>query len=186
MKITVRKTAELIPYINNARTHDESQVKQIAASIQGFGFNNPIAIDEKDSIISGHGRLLAAELLKLEEVPTITLTGLSEAQKKAYIIADNKLALNAGWDFDLLKLEIEDLQSMDFDVDLLGFDSFELNNIFSDEDYSDKNKEIDTGDFEDTIDLTFKLSREQFIEVRDKLSELNEVPELALLEILGL
>lgn len=131
MKLVNLKTSELIPYINNARTHDESQVKQIAASIKEFGFTNPILIDEQSGIIAGHGRLLAAELLGIEQVPTITLKGLSEAQKKAYAITDNKLALNAGWDFDLLKLEIEDLQTMDFDIDLLGFDSSELDDILS-------------------------------------------------------
>ncbi len=185
MELINRKTAELIPYINNSRTHDESQVKQIASSIQEFGFTNPILIDKKDSIIAGHGRLLAAELLKLEEVPTITLSGLSEAQKKAYIIADNKLALNAGWDFDLLKIEIECLQDADFDMDLLGFDSSELTNIFSCEDFSDKNQELDLYTFEYTIDLKFKLNEEEYIKVKNRLSEINESPEAALLEALG-
>ena len=104
-------TEQLIPYINNSRTHDATQVKQVAASIQEFGFTNPVLIDEQRSVIAGHGRIQAAELLKMDEVPTITLTGLSEAQKKAYVIADNQLALNAGWDVDLApKVEIESVK----------------------------------------------------------------------------
>ena len=117
-----KTTAELIPYINNSRTHSEEQIQQVAASIKEFGFTNPILIDEQGGIIAGHGRLSAAQLLKLTEIPTITLYGLTEAQKKAYVIADNQLALNSGWDLDKLKLEIEGLDSLDFDLDLLGFD----------------------------------------------------------------
>ncbi|HFU0230131.1 TPA: ParB/Srx family N-terminal domain-containing protein [Vibrio parahaemolyticus] len=117
-----RKTSELIPYINNARTHSQEQVKQIASSITEFGFTNPVLIDENNGVIAGHGRLLAADLLKIEIVPVYVLLGLSEYQKKAYIIADNQLALNAGWDDELLNLEIEFLQDSDFDIDLLGFD----------------------------------------------------------------
>lgn len=113
---------KLIPYINNSRTHSDEQVAQIAASIKEFGFTNPILIDEDNSIIAGHGRLLSARQLGLTEVPTITLTGLTDAQKKAYIITDNQLAANAGWDLDLLKLEVENLQELDFDINLLGFD----------------------------------------------------------------
>lgn len=117
-----KPVADLIPYVNNARTHSDEQVAQVAASIKEFGFTNPILIDEDSSIIAGHGRLLAARQLGLTEVPTITLDNLTEAQKKAYIIADNQLAANAGWDLELLKLEVENLQELDFDIDLLGFD----------------------------------------------------------------
>lgn len=113
---------DLIPYINNSRTHDSNQVKQIASSIKEFGFTNPILVDEDSGIIAGHGRLLAADLLGIDEVPTITLEGLTEAQRKAYVIADNQLALNAGWDLDSLKVEIDRLTELDFDVDLLGFE----------------------------------------------------------------
>lgn len=118
----IKPVDELIPYINNSRTHSDEQVAQVAASINEFGFTNPILIDEDSSIIAGHGRLLAARQLGLTEVPTITLESLTEAQKKAYIIADNQLAANAGWDLDLLKLEVENLQELDFDIELLGFD----------------------------------------------------------------
>src|SRR5437870_12937675 len=101
---------QLIPYARNPRTHSDAQVAQIAASIAEFGFNNPILVDTKSGIIAGHGRLLAAQKLKLAEVPVIVLDHLSEQQKRAYIIADNKLAENAGWDDDLLRIELAALQ----------------------------------------------------------------------------
>ena len=130
MEIVYKKVNELIPYINNSRTHSEEQVNQIVASINEFGFTNPLLIDEKDNIIAGHGRLLASKKLKMEEVPCIVLKGLTEAQKKAYIIADNKMALNAGWDDELLKIELENLKKLDFDLELTGFDVDELDDIF--------------------------------------------------------
>lgn len=128
LKINYRGTADLIPYVNNSRTHSEQQVQQVASSIKEFGFTNPILIDESDGIIAGHGRLLAAQLLNLDTVPTITLSGLSEAQRKAYVIADNKLALNADWDYEALKLEMLDIAD-DIDLTLLGFDDDELASI---------------------------------------------------------
>jgi len=127
------KTADLIPYANNSRTHSDAQVAQISASIKEFGFTNPIIIDVDNQIIAGHGRVMAASKLKLDEVPCVQVTGWSKAQKKAYVIADNKLALNAGWDDTLLKIELEDLKSMDFDLSLTGFDLDELSNMFPDE-----------------------------------------------------
>lgn len=117
---------ELIPYSNNSRTHSDEQVAQVAASIREFGFTNPILVDESQSIIAGHGRLLAAKKLNLDQVPTITLEGLTEAQRKAYVIADNKLALNAGWDEQALQAELERLKELDFDLALTGFDPDEL------------------------------------------------------------
>ena len=119
----------LIPYVNNSRTHDNNQVKQIASSIKEFGFTNPILIDGDNGVIAGHGRLLAADLLGMDEVPTITLKGLTEAQRKAYVIADNQLALNAGWDLDSLKVELDRLAELDFDIDLLGFDDDFLSSL---------------------------------------------------------
>jgi hypothetical protein len=130
MKIEQLATGDLIPYVNNSRTHDERQVGQIAASIKEFGFTNPILIDNENGIIAGHGRLQGAQKLGIEQVPCIRLGDLTEAQKKAYVIADNKLALNAGWDMDLLAVEIEGLKDLDFDVDLLGFDADELDALF--------------------------------------------------------
>lgn len=126
-------TAELIPYARNSRTHSDEQVAQIAGSIKEFGFTNPILVDEENGIIAGHGRLRAASILKLSEVPTICLTGLTKAQKKAYVIADNKLALNAGWDTKLLSIELKDLETLDFDLSLLGFDGSELEALLNPE-----------------------------------------------------
>jgi DNA modification methylase len=125
LTITYRPTSELIPYARNSRTHSDIQISQIAASIQEFGFTNPVLIDEK-GIIAGHGRIMGARKLGMEEVPTITLHGLSESQRKAYIIADNRLALNAGWDDEMLRLEIADLKEEGFDLDLLGFEDEEI------------------------------------------------------------
>tara|TARA_R110000796_G_C14528816_1_gene431618 strand:+ start:466 stop:981 length:516 start_codon:yes stop_codon:yes gene_type:complete len=122
----------LIPYARNSRTHSDAQVAQIAASIKEFGFTNPVLIDEDDGIIAGHGRTLAARKLGLEQVPCIRLTSLSSAQKKAYIIADNKLALNAGWDDEMLKVEIQELTELDFNLDLLGFNADELHKLVDD------------------------------------------------------
>jgi DNA modification methylase len=118
--------ARLIPYARNSRTHNETQVSQIVASIKEFGFTNPILIGADDVIIAGHGRLLAAQRLGLTEVPVIRLPDLSETQRRALVIADNKIALNAGWDEELLALEMKELKDLDFDLDLLGFDEDEL------------------------------------------------------------
>ena len=126
LKIEYKKTDLLIPYINNARTHNEKQVAQIAGSIREFGFNNPILLDGGNGIVAGHGRVLAANKLGMKEVPTIELSHLSEAQKKAYILADNKIALNAVWDDDLLANELEALKALDFDLSIAGFDEDEL------------------------------------------------------------
>ena len=122
-------TDKLIPYARNTRTHNKEQVLKIASSIKEFGFTNPILIDKDNGIIAGHGRVMAAAKLNMKELPCIRLGHLTEAQKKAYIIADNRLALDAGWDEELLKLEIEELQGFDFDIDILGFDTKELENI---------------------------------------------------------
>ena len=126
MELQYRRAADLTPYANNSRTHSKEQVGQIVESIKEFGFTNPILIDEAGGIIAGHGRLEAANALGMKEVPTITLTGLSEAQKRAYVIADNRLALNAGWDIEALTSELKALQAEDFNLDLIGFDSDEL------------------------------------------------------------
>ena len=128
MQIEQVQTGKLIPYANNARTHTEAQVAQIAASIREFGFNNPILIDEQSTIIAGHGRVLAAQALELKEVPCIRLTHLTPSQRKAYVIADNKIALNSGWDEELLKLELEGMT--DIEQIATGFSPEELNLLF--------------------------------------------------------
>ena len=149
LSIEYRNINDLIPYVNNSRTHSDEQVTQIASSIKEFGFTNPVLIDEKGGVIAGHGRIAAGKKLGLEQVPTITLEGLTDAQRKAYVIADNKLALNADWDFDLLKIEIESLQEDDFKLDLLGFDVDELNGILGFDDIAEVDEEEPEQDYED-------------------------------------
>lgn len=133
LKVVYCDPADIIPYAMNSRTHSDEQIAQVAASIKEFGFTNPILVDEFNVIIAGHGRLMAANKLGLNQVPTITLEGLTEAQRKAYVIADNKLALNAGWDDQALQAELERLQELDFDLELTGFDPDELARLFDDE-----------------------------------------------------
>ena len=116
-------TDSLIPYARNSRTHSDAQVSQVAGSIREFGFTNPVLIDAQDGIIAGHGRVLAALKLKLDTVPCIRLSHLTETQRKAYVIADNKLALNSDWDAELLTLELEELHGEEFDMALIGFDA---------------------------------------------------------------
>jgi ParB-like chromosome segregation protein Spo0J len=119
----------LTPYARNSRTHTPLQVKQIAASIKEFGFTNPVLVDGDGTIIAGHGRVLAAEHLQMTEVPCIRLSYLTEAQKRAYVIADNKLAINAGWDEELLNLELNDLHKTGFDLSVIGFSADELSTL---------------------------------------------------------
>ena len=132
MQIKEIEVSKLIPYANNSRTHDDAQVAQLAASIKEFGFRNPILVDGV-GIIAGHGRLMAARKLGLDKVPTIDCSDMTETQKKAYIIADNKLALNSGWDTNLLSLELEELETNGFNLELLGFDSKELDELLAPE-----------------------------------------------------
>ena len=129
-KIPVEK---LIPYVRNSRTHSDAQVAQIAASIKEFGWTNPILVDGENGIIAGHGRLLAARKLGAKEVPVIELVHLTESQKRAYVIADNQLAMNAGWDTAMLTLELADLKDSEFDLDLIGFDAKELEKLLEPE-----------------------------------------------------
>lgn len=133
IKYFIADIDELIPYIRNARTHSPEQVSQIAASIKEFGFLSPVVVSEDNTILCGHGRVAAAQKLGLKKIPCIKESHLTETQKRAYIIADNKLSLNAGWDNELLSIELSELQGVDFDLDLLGFDEKELLEIFSDE-----------------------------------------------------
>ena len=131
MKIEQRKVDSLIPYVNNSRKHSDEQVAQIAASIKEFGWTNPILVDGESGIIAGHGRLMAARKLGMVEIPVIELAHLSEPQRKALIIADNKLALNASWDDELLSLELKDLAANDYDLGLLGFGEEELDALLN-------------------------------------------------------
>lgn len=127
IKIQYKATEDLIPYARNSRTHSAEQVAQIAASIREFGWTNPVLIDGENGIIAGHGRVLAAHKLGETQVPTIELSHMSDTQKRAYIIADNKLALNAGWDDEMLALEIEDLKDVGFDLSFTGFTIDDIN-----------------------------------------------------------
>tara|TARA_R110002153_G_scaffold248667_1_gene404872 strand:+ start:16 stop:612 length:597 start_codon:yes stop_codon:yes gene_type:complete len=161
LSIKYKSTGEIIPYINNSRTHSERQVQQVAASIKEFGFTNPILIDEQDGIIAGHGRLQAAQMLLLDKVPTITLEGLTEAQRKAYVIADNKLALNSGWDDELLKVEIQALSDSQFDLGVLGWDV--LPDFKDDVDYSildDDELDSDLSDMTDGVKRAIQIEFE--------------------------
>ena len=125
-------TEKLIPYARNSRTHSDEQVAQICSSINEFGFTNPILIDADNSIIAGHGRTMAAHRLQIKELPCLRLSHLTDAQKQAYVIADNKLALNAGWNDEMLKIELQELKDADFDLSLTGFDEKELADLLAD------------------------------------------------------
>ena len=127
-----RLLAALVPYASNARTHSDAQVAQIAASIREWGWTTPVLVSEDSTILAGHGRVLAAQTLGLKSVPVMVARGWSEAQKRAYVIADNKLALNAGWDEALLGVEIAGLKDLGFDLDLIGFSDLELTTLLAD------------------------------------------------------
>ena len=158
LSIKYRNINDLIPYVNNSRTHSDEQVTQIASSIKEFGFTNPVLIDEQGGVIAGHGRIMAGKKLGLEQVPTITLAGLTDAQRKAYVIADNKLALNADWDFDLLRIEIQALEEMDYSLDILGFNFDELQDLFP-SDSTDTSVDVDDFNEVDSFDLDHKCPK---------------------------
>lgn len=151
----------LIPYARNSRTHSDAQVAQIAASIKEFGFTNPILIDKDGGIIAGHGRVMAARKLKLNEVPCIRMEHLTDAQKRAYVIADNKLALNAGWDNEMLRIEFAELQMEGFDLDITGFTPEEIEGLQFDDDAEVEMPELNNGDKEPFQQKTFTLHDEQ-------------------------
>lgn len=129
-KIEWQSVEKLIPYAKNARTHSDEQVAQIAGSIKEFGFNNPILVDKDNSVIAGHGRLMAARKLGMDKVPVVQLDHMTEAQRKAYVLADNRIALNSGWDTSMLSLELQELKD-DIDLSLLGFDPDELDALLN-------------------------------------------------------
>lgn len=123
---------DLVPYARNARTHSDAQIRQIAGSIAEFGFTNPVLIDPSNGIVAGHGRVMAAEMLKIPEVPCIRLGWLTDTQRRAYILADNKIALNSSWDFEMLSLEVRDLRASEFELSPFGFDDKELETLGAD------------------------------------------------------
>ena len=168
-KVERRNIKTIIPYARNSRTHSDEQVAQIAASIKEWGFTNPILVDVDGEIIAGHGRLLAAQKLGLDEVPCITAVGWSDAQKKAYVIADNKLALNAGWNMEYLRLELDDLAGMDFNLDLTGFSADEISNLSFDDDAEAGLPSLNDGDQGPLQQITFTLHRDQIEQVEQAL-----------------
>lgn len=141
LKIQYKPIQDLIPYARNSRTHNDAQVAQIAASIKEFGWTNPVLLDGENGIIAGHGRVLAAQKLGESEVPTIELSHMDDNQKRAYIIADNKLALNAGWDNEMLMLEVADLKDAGYDLGLTGFSLDEIAALNGDADIDEEFKE---------------------------------------------
>lgn len=153
------KVSELIPYVNNARTHSQEQVNKLRSSLREFGFVNPVIIDQDKNVIAGHGRLMAAKEEGITEVPCVLVDYLTEAQKKAYILADNRSAQDAGWDEELLRLEIEALEGMDFDVSLTGFNEDEISDLFAGADTSDTQ--------DDDFDLSDALEKAAFVEKGD-------------------
>lgn len=158
----------LQPYERNARTHSAEQVDKIAASIVEFGFTNPILVDGKAGIIAGHGRLMAAHKLGMTEVPVIELTHLTEAQKRAYVLADNRLALDAGWDEAMLAEELADLRDMEYDLAMTGFDEAELSKLLPE--VGDAGMpELPTGDKPPFEQITFTLHADQAEQVREAL-----------------
>ena len=150
---------KLIPYINNARTHSPEQIKKLRSSLREFGFINPVIIDRDFNVIAGHGRIAAAKEENLKEIPCVFADHLSEAQKKAYIIADNRMAMDAGWDEELLRVEIESLQAEDFDIGLTGFDEKEIADLFGSGD--------ETSVKDDDYDLTAALEKAAFVQRGD-------------------
>ena len=173
LKVEYKNIKYLIPYCNNSRTHSDEQVLQIASSIKEFGFTNPVLIDDQGGIIAGHGRIMAAQKLKMDEVPTITLSDLSEAQKKAYIIADNSLSLNAAWDVDLLRVEVEQLQEFDFDLTLLGFAGDVLEKLL---DINAEMPDLPDGDKDPFQQKTFTLHDEQASILDDAIAKAKHSP----------
>ena len=170
-----RNIDDLIPYANNSRTHSEEQTNQVASSIKEFGFTNPILIDDQGGIIAGHGRVLAAKKLGLKELPCVELVGLTESQKKAYVIADNQLALNSGWDLDSLRLEVETLQEMDFNLDLLGFDEKVLDQLL---DIDCELPDLPDGDRDPFQQKTFTLHDEQACLIEDAITKAKTDPRI--------
>jgi len=163
MQIEQRKVTDLIPYARNARTHSDEQVAQIAASIKEFGFNNPILVDGENGIIAGHGRLAAARKLGLDTVPVIELAHMSDTKKRAYILADNKLAMNAGWDFELLGVELEELKIDGIDLELTGFGDFHVDPL-------EEMPTLPSGDREPFQQMTFNLHDEQAEKVKEAIA----------------
>lgn len=168
--LTQRPIADLVPYARNSRTHSETQIAQIAASITEFGFTSPVLVDAGGGIIAGHGRVLAAQSLGLETVPVLVLDHLSEDQRRAYVIADNKLAMNAGWDDDALRAEIEELARGGYGLDVIGFDAGELEGLLAQPTALDEMPPLRDGERQPFQTMTFTLHDDQVATVRAAMS----------------
>lgn len=156
MQIEQIELTKLVPYARNSRVHSDEQIAQIMASIKEFGFTNPVLIDSDNQIIAGHGRVIAAQRLEMKIVPTITLEHLTDAQKKAYVIADNKLALNAGWDPEMLRIELDDLGLSSFDLTLTGFSKNEIERI---NESLDVEPPSDFSEFDESIETQYQCPK---------------------------
>ena len=170
-KVERRNVADLIPYIRNSRTHSDAQVAQIAASIREWGWTMPILCDEHGNVIAGHGRIMAAQKLGIDDVPCMTATGWSEAKRRAYVVADNKLALNSEWDTEMLRIEVAELGDMGFDLELTGFDADEISALHFDDDAEIDMPKLADGDREPFQQMAFTLHDDQAHEVNSALDK---------------
>jgi ParB/RepB/Spo0J family partition protein len=177
MKVVKIKTEELIPYARNARTHSDEQIDQIAASIKQFGWTNPILVKPDNTVVAGHGRLTAAQKIGMDAVPCIILENLSDEQCRALVIADNKLALNAGWDDDLLASELAELSVLDFDLSAVGFSDDELQKLLDGLTYSEKTDfDLPDGDKKPFEQITFTLAKKQADLIRKAIKSIPNPP----------
>lgn len=162
MKIEQIDIDKLIPYANNAREHSDKQIAEIAGSIRAFGFNNPILIDKDNTVIAGHGRLFAGMKLELKKVPCIRLEHLSETEKQAYILADNKIALNSTWNLNMLDFELKSLQDKEVDLALLGFSAEDLSRLADDKDQQRLDQMVADAGIDDDVDTSDRPDTEMF------------------------
>lgn len=164
-----RSVDSLIPYARNARTHSDEQVAQLAASIKEWGWTTPVLVDEEGSIIAGHGRVMAARKLGIEEIPVMVARGWSEAQRRAYVLADNKLALNSGWDMDLLKIELQEVGEANFDLEKIGFSVGEMSALFDvhEEEETKEQKEL-VSVFEVAVECASETEQETVFNILTK------------------
>ncbi len=169
LTVVYQSIADLIPYVNNAKQHPDDQVNKIASSIKHFGFNQPLVIDKNNEVIVGHGRLEAAKKLSMEQVPCIRAEGLTEAQIKAYRLADNRTAESA-WDWDLVKVELEELQGLDFDVEVTGFDAGEIEGITQEPEivYDDEAESSNSGGHDPVSSVSFWIFDHKVTDKRDE------------------
>jgi ParB family transcriptional regulator, chromosome partitioning protein len=171
-----RSVDSLIPYARNARTHSDEQVAQLAASIKEWGWTTPVLVDEEGSIIAGHGRVMAARKLGIEEIPVMVARGWSEAQRRAYVLADNKLALNSGWDMDLLKVELQEVGEANFDLEKIGFSVGEIDGFLNEIAALDEMPLLPNGDKQPFQQKTFTLHDEQVSVVDEAISAAKRNP----------